>query len=348
MKIITCASFYGSGSSAITDLISEYESVCSMTEYEFRFLQDPDGISDLEYHLVENHNRHNSGHALKRFKRLSKFNAGIFFDKRYEKFFKGHYRRYTQEYIENLTDFTFNGHWFYDLYDKGTFYYYMKQIENKILRKLTNGRRHILENEITYCSYPSEGQFLLYTKEYLRKLFSVVNKKNSEYLMIDQLVPSTNIRRYLRYFDDLFVVVVDRDPRDIFTLEKYYWKTGVIPTEDVDKFCDWFLYTRAGSERGEIKSNQILYIQFEDLVYRYDKTIRIVQDFLGLDCYQHKNQFEKFNPKQSVKNTQVWKKMNIQNEIETIEQRLDKFLYDYSKYEISQIVGKKEVQDIIF
>ena len=41
-----------------------------MTNYEFRFVQDPDGISDLEYNLVENHNRHNSGHALKRFKKL--------------------------------------------------------------------------------------------------------------------------------------------------------------------------------------------------------------------------------------------------------------------------------------
>ena len=60
MKIITCASYYGSGSSALTDLVAEYENVKDLTNYEFRFLYDIDGVSDLEYHLVENHDRHNA------------------------------------------------------------------------------------------------------------------------------------------------------------------------------------------------------------------------------------------------------------------------------------------------
>ena len=46
MKVITCASYYGCGSSAVTDLISEYEGVKSLTNYEFRFIHDIDGISD--------------------------------------------------------------------------------------------------------------------------------------------------------------------------------------------------------------------------------------------------------------------------------------------------------------
>ena len=70
MKIITCASYYGSGSSALTDLVTEYARVKNLSEYEFRFIHDIDGIADLEYHLVNCHNRHNSGHALKRFRKL--------------------------------------------------------------------------------------------------------------------------------------------------------------------------------------------------------------------------------------------------------------------------------------
>lgn len=66
-RLISCASYYGSGSSAIIDLIGEYKHVKSLTNYEFRFIQDIDGLMDLEYHLVQNPNRHNSGHALKRF-----------------------------------------------------------------------------------------------------------------------------------------------------------------------------------------------------------------------------------------------------------------------------------------
>ena len=61
MRFITCASYYGSGSSVITDFVSEFSEVYSYGDFEFRFIQDPDGISDLEYNLVENFNRHNSG-----------------------------------------------------------------------------------------------------------------------------------------------------------------------------------------------------------------------------------------------------------------------------------------------
>ena len=73
MKFISCASYYGSGSSAITDFVSEFSSVYSFTDEEFRFIQDPDGIADLEYNLVENFNRHNSGHAIKRYIKLVDF-----------------------------------------------------------------------------------------------------------------------------------------------------------------------------------------------------------------------------------------------------------------------------------
>ena len=70
MNTITVCSYYGTGSSAITDLISEFDNVTSLTNFEFRFAHDPDGLSELEYNLVENFNRHNSGHALKRYKKF--------------------------------------------------------------------------------------------------------------------------------------------------------------------------------------------------------------------------------------------------------------------------------------
>ena len=117
MKVISCASFRNTGSSAVTDLISEYDSVHSLTRYEFRFVHDTDGIMDLEYNLIENHNRDNSNHAVKRFLRLSRFNAGKWFNKRYEPFFNGQYMKLTEEYIAELTDLKYHGHDFYDYYD---------------------------------------------------------------------------------------------------------------------------------------------------------------------------------------------------------------------------------------
>ena len=86
-RYISCASYYGTGSSAITDFVSEFENVYNFSSEEFRFLQDPDGISDLEFNLVESFNRHNSGHSVKRYKKLVDFYNGTVFAKKYRGFF---------------------------------------------------------------------------------------------------------------------------------------------------------------------------------------------------------------------------------------------------------------------
>lgn len=241
MRFISCASYYGSGSSAITDFVSEFDSVYSFTDEEFRFVQDPDGISDLEYNLVENFNRHNSGHAIKRYKRLVNFYCGNIFGSKYEKFFHGNWKKYSDEYIDALTDFTYHGWWQYDLLDKGDFFYFRKRILNKLL-KLTIWRNqsertlNTMKNEITYCSHPSEEKFLNCTKKYIEDLFGSVCQ-GANIVMVDQIVPPTNLKRYLRYFNDIKVFIVDRDPRDIFVLEKYVWRDGVIPL-NVEEFCN--------------------------------------------------------------------------------------------------------------
>ena len=249
MKVISCASYYGTGSSAVTDFFSEFDNIYSLTNYEFRFLQDPDGISDLEFNLVENHNRHNSGHALKRFKRLVDFNSGTFFNSRYEPFFDNKYKKISYEYIDSLTDFTFKGYWFYDFYDKGKTYYYLKRLPNKLLSKFHSKQSettytNLLPNEITYCSNPGREKFIHCTREYLKKLMEAANKENMPYIMVDQIVPPSNVSRFTKYFEDINVIVVERDPRDLYLLSKYVWKDNVIPTETVELFCKWYKYTR--------------------------------------------------------------------------------------------------------
>ena len=154
MRVITCASYYGTGSSAVTDFITEFDNVYSMGDYEFRFLHDTDGIADLEYHLVWNHNRHNSGHAIKRFKKIVDFYSGNKLVPRYEPFFQYKWKELAYEYIDSLVDFSYKGWWQYDLLDRGVCFYYRKLIFDKIYRKTiarnTEKILNVLPNEITY------------------------------------------------------------------------------------------------------------------------------------------------------------------------------------------------------
>ena len=333
MRIISCASYYGTGSSAITDLISEYKDVCSMTNYEFRFVQDPDGISDLEFQLVENHNRHNSGHAIKRYKRLVDFYSGNRWIKKYEPFFQYKWKKISYEYIDELVDFKYKGWWQYDLLDKGVNYYYRKLFINKLLhmtvwRNVEDRQLNVLPHEITYCSRPSKEKFLEKTRAYIRKLFTATNIENVANIMVDQIVPPTNLKRYLRYFDDIKVFVVDRDPRDIYILEKKVWKGNVVPTESVELFCEWYQYTRAHREYEEINTENTMFVQFEDLIYKYDETVGKIETFLNFDSKNHIEKKKYLIPEKSKKNTRVWKQYpESAEEIRYIEKKLRKYLY---------------------
>lgn len=332
MRFITCTGYFCTGSSAITDFVSEFEDVCSMTDMEFRFLHDPDGVDDLEYHLVENHNRHNSGHALKRYKKLVDFNSGGILGKQYSEWFGNNWKKISYDYIDSLTDFTFHGWWAYDLYDKGALYWLVKRLPTFLLhmtfwRNQPERNFDTMKKELTYCSRPSLDEFIEKTKHYVEKLFSSYTKK--DIVMVDQVVPPSNIWRYTRYFDDIKVVLVDRDPRDIFVLEKTAWKDSVIPHDDVETFCEWYKYTRRHRQTEQFDPDTVLFIYFEDMVFRYDEMAERLCEFLRLDKSKHVSKLSCFNPNVSRKNTRTWlSHPEFAKDVEYIEKHLSDYLYE--------------------
>lgn len=335
MRFITCSSYYGTGSSAVTDFVAEFDNVFDFTNEEFRFIQDPDGISDLEFNLVECFNRHNSGHSLKRYKKLVDFYSGNIFGSKYSGFFGEKWKELSYKYIDDLTDFTFPGWWMYDLYDRGEWFYFRKRIGNKILHKTLWRNKpettlNTMRGEITYCSHPTEERFLEITQRYIYDLFTFVMPSDKEIMMVDQLLPPMNLKRYLRYFNNnIQTIVVDRDPRDIFVLDKYVWKDGIIPN-DPETFCKWIEYTRSHRKIENMDTNQVRFIRFEDLIYKYEETTSALTEWLNLDEKLHSRPKANFIPEVSIKNTQMWKKYPKSiNEVRIIEDRLSEYLYDF-------------------
>ena len=340
MKIITCASYFGSGSSALTDLASEYDSVHPSPDFEFSFIHNPDGVSDLEYHLVNYHNRETSGHALKRFIKLSKINQGTWFNKKYEAYFHGDYKKYTDEYVSNLLDFKYKGYWYFDVNNRSKFSYYFLAAYGKLLRKLNVAHPSLLPKEYMYCSHPSEEEFMKHTQEYISKLMHSLNSDNKEYLVADQLLPSSNTDKCMRYFkDEIFVIIFDRDPRDVYLLTKLIWRYDHYFPKDLENFCKWYKYCRE-SQKERFNDRHIIYMNFEDLIYRYDETVKLVESFTGLKKSDHTKKFTRLNPKKSVNNTQLWKRYpKYQKDIEYIEKELKEYLYDFPNISPSEIPG---------
>ena len=332
MQIFTVASYYGSGSSAVTDLLSEFEGVKSLTNYEFRFAQDPDGLSELEYNLVENFNRHNSGHALKRYRDLVDYYGDHFFIRRYEPFFQNKWKELSYQYIDSLIEFSYPGLWQYDFYDKGPWYEFWAKFPDRILSRTIwrnkPDNHFYLKKGLTYAAHPTEEKFLKCTTAYTSALLDVANTEKMPYMVLDQLVPSSNIKRHMRYFENLKVFVVDRDPRDLFLLGKYVWKDGMMPS-NVKLFCKWYRYTRAPRKTETWNEKDIMFVQFEDLIYYYDETVRKIVEWAGLEKQEHLYPKKHLNPAVSIKNTRVWKENpQYAEEVKYIVEHLGEYLYE--------------------
>lgn len=335
MRIITCASYYGSGSSAVTDLISESQEVLSLGEYEYRFLQDPGGISDLEFNIIENNHRHNTSNSIKDFLKYINSLQSFGYANTY-KIFGNEFGKATNDYINEIVELKTKTWWHKDRIDKGNIFCVLDRFYSLLIRIIrrqikSEAKYSILQaTEMGYYSVISQEEFLKYTKKYIDRLFNYINIENKPYVMVDQMVPPTNTKRYTRYFNDVKVIVVDRDPRDIYLSEKKIWKWGVIPYKDVHEFCEWFKITRHYADDENENPEQILRIQFEDLIYKYEETRLKILDFVGLEDNSNIKTKSIFKPDQSKKNTNLKRNYPEEKEnIEYIEQELKNYLYEF-------------------
>lgn len=333
MQIISCASYYGTGSSAVTDLFSEFENCKSAGDYEFRFIHDPDGIRDLEYNLIENNNRHNTSNAIKRYIKYAKLLNGNFLRKGYTRYMGNDFKRYTEEYINNITELKCNSWWHGDRIEKGRLFYFIDVIIFKIGWRIFKRGFSLcnLCNEKGFFSAINKELFYEQTKKYISNVVASLNKEQKDFIMVDQLLPPSNLNSYFNYFDEnIRVIVVERDPRDIYLLENEIWRTKIIPVKNVCDFCQWYEITRRHRKKEVYNKDKVYFLQFEDLVYKYEETSKKLIDFVGIDSKKHIAPKSRMDPAISIKNTNLKDKYpKYRREVQYIEENLKEYLYDF-------------------
>lgn len=328
-NIITVTGFGATGSSSISHLVSEFDDVKSLGTIEFWLLQDLHGISDLDYFLNDGNHRSKTFVSIRNFERLIKRNKAF-----YSKYFPN-FDKISSEYIASLKDTTFNKALHPFEYEQSFImelfvkvFFKLQAIKHKLFSPSEELILKLPSNQKHHFKYNPE-YFYQITKKFTRKLFeSIMDNNDYNHIMVDQLVPATNISRYFNYIDRLKVIVVDRDPRDIFLLNKLKWKgTPVLcDTDDVNVFIDWYSSIRYNSFKGD--NSNVMRINFEDLIYNYEMTLEKIIDFCMLNKNLHKQKFKIFNPKKSMSNTKLWKLPHkFQNEISEIENKLKQYCY---------------------
>ena len=326
MEVVTCVGYHDTGSGAVDDFLRGFDNVAQASYgVECRFLQDPDCISDLEYNIVENPHRLNTGFALKRYLKFIKLNHHT-----YSLIFGDAWERESKRYVDSLTEFSYQGYWSGDMMLMSSwqrFTYYFRRALNKFVPKRykkPSTWNYFPREKTLHCNL-SEDEFIDLTRKYVGSLLRAMNPGNKEYVVLDQAVSAKNVSRYLKYFPcETKVIIVDRDPRDVF-IEETLLKGRVLP-KDANEFCKVYIDSRT---RVDCSNKNVLFIHFEDLVYHYEETKKKICDFVGLDITNHHAEKSGFDPAVSVKNTKLWEKHpEFEEQITIIENLLQEFLYD--------------------
>ncbi len=352
---IAVTGYYGTGSSAVIDFLSEFKSVkCAIgNRYEHYPFLGQNAIFDLENRLFdENSNYMIRDYAINEFikemKRQNDHNFGWFGS--YKKLFKNQFMNSVNEFVDaistikNCKSFT-----------------QVKKIKHTPLKAILQiGARIILKRKIydlgrvyVYDKNPirfltvDHNEFMIHAKKFINSYFEMCQVENFN-MVYDHLILPEQARIINKFFDDDFkLIVVDRDPRDVYLLSEHYWSTlkfgaqpGIYP-EGEKGFCSHWDKTHEYIKTiDKSKLKNVMFVQFEDLVYNYDETTKKIIDFCGLKREDHINAKKFFDPSKSINNTQIFNlKEEYAKEVEQIKNQLNYLVYDFP-YEKMENTGE--------
>jgi hypothetical protein len=323
MKFIAVSGYGWSGSSAVVDLLREYEDY-KFNQNEFRILKDPHGILDLESSLVDNWDIIRSDVAIIDFlKYCSILNrkGSKYYQRGYDfsTTFKIDFMSLAIEYINSISLMTYKGNSLVFDYPLSKYSFFIKRLKKKIL-----GQDY---QRLMFLAKPTKEEFVQATVTFLESIFKNYAQKN-ETVILDQVISVSTVEQSLKYFKDIKIILIDRDPRDIcveLVKEKAFIGPEIINTNNIDKFINWFKITRACNKHN--CAENVMKIRFEDLVLNYHDTVYKIEQFTNNKA-QHTNALKFFDPTISIKNIGIWKSFHNQDMMTKIRENLPEFCFE--------------------
>ncbi len=326
LNLISVSGYGWSGSSACIDILKEFEGFEAL-EGEFRIAKDPYGLADLEESLVRNWDFIRHDVAIKDFLNYCKVlsrGTGLFrkVGKNFSNKLNIDFMLESEAYIANLADMSYFG-------DTSVYRYNIPAYSNFIMK--LRSKLGKANGNYMHFARPNEDDFIKKTRSYINSLFKFYeNCITTNTLILDQAIPPTNIINTSKYFENIKIIIIDRDPRDIYV---NLVKNNVLIGADLKncdsakKYIKWHNTLRNNKVCND-NSQKILRLNFEDLVGDYEQSIDKIIRFLGGDLI-HKNKYSFFNPnsKRSKSNVGLWKNHTNQLVMEKISKELKDYCY---------------------
>jgi len=314
-KFINICGYGWSGSSAVVDLLREFENYGSPS-IEFGLIREPHGLVDLEAFLVDNWHFVRHDVAIKDFlnycsivgrppSNIGRWGGGL--SKELEVDFLGA----SKMFVDELTLFKYQG-------GSAVFEYGLSSYSRfvaKIFRRL-----YLIKNSREMrIARPSKDEFLVACQQYITALFSQYTARHGyKSIVLDQAIPSTSLEKASKYFDEIKTIIVDRDPRDIY-VDMIDHNSLLGPSlksqENADNYILWHKELRRMSTENRAyceNGSNVLRIKFEDLVFNYSTSLERIKSFLGGNI-NHSKIGAHFKAELSKRNIGKWKSFEDKN-----------------------------------
>nr|WP_303933560.1 sulfotransferase family protein [Treponema denticola] len=348
--IIGTSSFAASGGSALTNILEEFSAFSVLkggAEFECKFFTE--NIFALETALK-------IGNGIDKAVKAFLYNAlQVSKDVDYKNNFGSEFLNYTIEYINSVTENYLGAvHKDYD-------YAFLDRAEHAIFskaQKLYNykyGKRSYEAYEPYHWepSYAPFGRvyygnfsndFYDKTQKYVEKIFSPLYVENKRYILVDALYTATSTTpSEVKYYKDSKALIANRDPRDLYVINKEIYGEWYMPTWNVEAWIKYYKNRRQSIKpQKENNKDNILHLQFEELIYNYEESLAKIKEFLNLKDSEHTKKGQIFIPEKSQTNTQMFRKYpQYLKDIEKIEKELPEFCYPYSEAQIRHFLPEE-------
>jgi hypothetical protein len=331
--IIGVCGFIGTGSSAVSDFLKEFDENVVFDKFEFDFIKAIDSIADMSWHISQG-NTTRSTIAIHRFKKRCDMYYG-----KMRSVAGNQFKLLTDSYIDNIIMASWYGNnptidkYFHPYLTKFRISRKMIQILKVLYAKYQKKTgKYVNRFPFHKFNITDHDNFYDITRKYIEDILKMLGKEEGKNMVLDQLFSVNNPQSTMKFFNNPRAVIVDRDPRDQYLYFKNYLypkHRRLIPADNVENFVTAYKNMRKGMPY-TIPDANILIVKFEDMVYEYSETTRRVADFLELK--NHNRPKTIFNPEISVGNTQLFRNFpQYEQDILYIEKELPEYLYPFEK-----------------
>lgn len=344
-KYTIISGFNFTGKTVITDILKEFDGfIVPIHTAEFNLLRIQGGLLDLYNALEEDWSPIRSDAALRRFRKVvlklgmnaSFRNPSSLFlanGMNYNKFFDGKFFEITERYLDSLIDYSYNIEWPYLSIDESPF----KQFYSRL--QWTFFKKKVFLREVFGTD---EKGFVEKTKKYLDELFQTNSTPQTKTVVMHNTVEPFNPTRGLNLFNNAKIIIVQRDPRDIYAAN-FVRDGAFLPSFEVDRHWELKMgltgadkigtfIKRQVAQNNRVKKDKddhrVLRLRFEEIVMNYEETLQKIYNFLEVDSSIHIAKGTYFKPELSKNNIGLWKLMEDQTNIKLIEKELINYCYN--------------------